>query len=112
MPLHLAKAFNFMEETELIPHLFRTEHRKLVSVLCKLFGIAHVEIAEDIAGDTIGFCENSMEDTVQSIAFFKVPGTPIAYSGVQMSIPSASRSCLRRSATCKGGSSLSRSGLK
>lgn len=47
-----AKAFNFMKETELIPHLFRTEHRKLVSVLCNLFGIAHVEIAEDIAGDT------------------------------------------------------------
>ncbi len=41
-----------MKETELIPHLFRTEHRKLVSVLCRLFGIAHVEIAEDIAGDT------------------------------------------------------------
>ena len=38
--------------TELIPHLFRTEYRKLVSVLCKLFGIEHIEIAEDIASDT------------------------------------------------------------
>lgn len=41
-----------MEQTELIPHLFRTEYRKLVSVLCKLFGINHIEIAEDIVSDT------------------------------------------------------------
>lgn len=41
-----------MESNELIPHLFKTEYRKIVSVLCKLFGIAHVEIAEDIANDT------------------------------------------------------------
>lgn len=41
-----------MNEQELIPHLFRTEHRKIVSVLCKLFGIEHIEIAEDIVGDT------------------------------------------------------------
>jgi RNA polymerase sigma factor (sigma-70 family) len=38
--------------TELIPHLFRTEYRKIVSVLCKLFGIAYIEIAEDIVSDT------------------------------------------------------------
>jgi RNA polymerase sigma factor (sigma-70 family) len=38
--------------TELIPHLFRTEYRKLVSVLCKLFGIEYIEIAEDIVSDT------------------------------------------------------------
>lgn len=41
-----------MEQTELIPHLFRTEYRKIVSVLCKLFGIEHIEIAEDIVSDT------------------------------------------------------------
>jgi RNA polymerase sigma factor (sigma-70 family) len=41
-----------MEEKELIPHLFRTEYRKIVSVLCKLFGIEHIEIAEDIVSDT------------------------------------------------------------
>jgi RNA polymerase sigma-70 factor (ECF subfamily) len=40
-----------MNETELIPHLFRTEYRKIVSVLCKTFGIDHIEIAEDIASD-------------------------------------------------------------
>jgi RNA polymerase sigma factor (sigma-70 family) len=41
-----------MQETELIPHLFRTEYRKIVSVLCRLFGIEHIEIAEDIVSDT------------------------------------------------------------
>jgi RNA polymerase sigma factor (sigma-70 family) len=41
-----------MKETALIPHLFRTEYRKIVSVLCKLFGIGHIEIAEDIVSDT------------------------------------------------------------
>ncbi|MBC7863760.1 MAG: RNA polymerase subunit sigma [Bacteroidia bacterium] len=41
-----------MEEKELIPHLFRTEYRKIISVLCKVFGIEHIEIAEDIVSDT------------------------------------------------------------
>lgn len=41
-----------MAAQQLIPHLFRTEYRKLVAVLCKLFGIEHVEIAEDIASET------------------------------------------------------------
>jgi RNA polymerase sigma factor (sigma-70 family) len=41
-----------MEQQELIPHLFRTEYRKITAVLCKLFGISHIEIAEDIASDT------------------------------------------------------------
>jgi len=41
-----------MKQVELVPHLFRTEYRKIVSVLCKLFGIEHIEIAEDIVSDT------------------------------------------------------------
>ncbi|HMI03672.1 MAG TPA: sigma-70 family RNA polymerase sigma factor [Pedobacter sp.] len=42
-----------MTQTEgLLPHLFRTEYSKITAVLCKLFGIEHVEIAEDIASDT------------------------------------------------------------
>ena len=44
--------FLFMEQQDLIPHLFRTEFRKITSVLCKVFGIDHIEIAEDIAGET------------------------------------------------------------
>ena len=41
-----------MERQELIPHLFRTEYRKIVSVLCKRFGFDQIENAEDIASDT------------------------------------------------------------
>ncbi|MGN6398380.1 MAG: RNA polymerase sigma factor [Mucilaginibacter sp.] len=41
-----------MEKQELIPHLFRTEYRKIISVLCRRFGFAYVETAEDIASDT------------------------------------------------------------
>ncbi len=41
-----------MQEQELIPLLFRTEYTKITAVLSKLFGLAHIEIAEDIASDT------------------------------------------------------------
>ena len=41
-----------MNQQELIPHLFRTEYRKIVSVLYKRFGFDEIEIAEDIASDT------------------------------------------------------------
>ncbi|TLV03842.1 RNA polymerase sigma factor [Dyadobacter luticola] len=41
-----------MEEQVLIPHLFRTEYRNIVGVLCYRFGIEHVELAEDIVSDT------------------------------------------------------------
>jgi len=41
-----------MKKNELIPHLFRTEYRKIVAVLCKHFGFDEIEIAEDIASDT------------------------------------------------------------
>lgn len=41
-----------MEQQELIPHLFRTEYSKIVSVLCRRFGFEQIEIAEDIASDT------------------------------------------------------------
>ncbi len=54
MPLYLYLGILFytMENPELIPHLFRTEYQKIVSVLCSLFGIHHIEIAEDIVSDT------------------------------------------------------------
>jgi RNA polymerase sigma factor (sigma-70 family) len=41
-----------MKQQELIPHLFRTEYRKIVAVLCKRFGFDEIEVAEDIASDT------------------------------------------------------------
>jgi RNA polymerase sigma-70 factor (ECF subfamily) len=46
--------FFFMnsDNTELLPNLFRTEYRNIVSVLAYSFGIKHIEIAEDIVSDT------------------------------------------------------------
>jgi RNA polymerase sigma-70 factor (ECF subfamily) len=41
-----------MQQQELIPHLFRTEFRKITAVLCKFFGISHIEVAEDLASET------------------------------------------------------------
>jgi RNA polymerase sigma-70 factor (ECF subfamily) len=41
-----------MLEQELIPGLFRTEYRKITAVLSRLFGLEHIEIAEDIVSDT------------------------------------------------------------
>ncbi len=41
-----------MLQNELIPKLFKTEYSKIVAVLCKLFGLDHIETAEDITNDT------------------------------------------------------------
>jgi RNA polymerase sigma factor (sigma-70 family) len=41
-----------MDQPALLPNLFRTEYQKIVSVLSHLFGIDHIEIAEDIVSET------------------------------------------------------------
>jgi RNA polymerase sigma factor (sigma-70 family) len=41
-----------MNQQEVIPHLFRTEFRKITAVLSKFFGIGHIETAEDVASET------------------------------------------------------------
>jgi RNA polymerase sigma factor (sigma-70 family) len=41
-----------MQEQELLPHLFRTEYRKIISVLGRHFGFEQISLAEDIASDT------------------------------------------------------------
>lgn len=41
-----------MQSHELVPHLFRTEFCKIVSVLCKIFGTEQMGLAEDIASET------------------------------------------------------------
>jgi len=61
-----------MNEQELIPHLFRTEYRKIVSVLCKRFGFEQMETAEDIASDT--FLTAS-----QTWAYKGIPPNPAAW---------------------------------
>ncbi len=40
------------EINKLLPHLFRNEYAKMTAVLCRYFGLKHIEIAEDIASDT------------------------------------------------------------
>jgi RNA polymerase sigma factor (sigma-70 family) len=41
-----------MQKDNILPHLFRTEYRKIIAVLYRHFGFEHPEIAEDIASDT------------------------------------------------------------
>ena len=41
-----------MEQPTLIPHLFRTEFRKIATALSKFFGTEHLEVAEDITSET------------------------------------------------------------
>ncbi len=41
-----------MNESNIIPHLFRTEYSKMVSVLTRSFGLEYIETAEDIISET------------------------------------------------------------
>ncbi|TGK10493.1 sigma-70 family RNA polymerase sigma factor [Leptospira selangorensis] len=41
-----------MQSPEILPHLFRNEYTKIVSVLCKHLGFERIEIAEEIASET------------------------------------------------------------
>ena len=61
-----------MEQRELIPHLFRTEFSKITSVLCKLFGFKHIEVAEDIAGDTFLLA-------YETWSYKGIPANPVAW---------------------------------
>jgi RNA polymerase sigma factor (sigma-70 family) len=45
-------ANDFPTNNELLPHLFRVEYSKMTAVLSRLFGLKHIEIAEDIASET------------------------------------------------------------
>lgn len=61
-----------MQQPELIPHLFRTEYRKITAVLCKLFGMEHMETAEDIASDTF-------LAAVETWSYKGLPPNPVAW---------------------------------
>ena len=61
-----------MAQQELIPHLFRTEYRKIVAVLCHYFGFGQMEIAEDITSDTF-------LAAAQSWALQGIPPNPTAW---------------------------------
>jgi RNA polymerase sigma factor (sigma-70 family) len=62
----------FMQQQELIPHLFRAEYRKIISVLYKRFGFDQIESAEDIASDTFA-------TAAQSWAMNGIPANPTAW---------------------------------
>ncbi len=49
--MHDDAASQESKSAELIPHLFRTEWRKMTSVLCRRFGIAQLDLAEDIVSE-------------------------------------------------------------
>ena len=72
MPLNFDRHFFFMQDDKLIPHLFRTEFRKITAVLCKLFGIEHIEVAEDIAGETF-------LSAVETWTYKGIPENPTAW---------------------------------
>ncbi|MDR6570600.1 RNA polymerase sigma factor [Chitinophaga ginsengisegetis] len=61
-----------MAQAELIPHLFRTEFRKITAVLCKVFGIEHLEVAEDIASETF-------LSAMETWAYKGIPENPTAW---------------------------------
>ena len=61
-----------MGRDEIIPHLFKTEYRKIVSVLCKRFGFDQIETAEDIAGDTF-------LSAAQTWGIGGIPENPVAW---------------------------------
>jgi RNA polymerase sigma factor (sigma-70 family) len=57
---------------DLIPNLFRTEYQKIVAVLVRRFGIAHIETAEDIVSDTF-------LTATESWSYQGVPDNPTAW---------------------------------
>ena len=70
--MYFTKAFYFMNQEELIPHLFRTEFRKIAAVLGKLFGIDRIGVAEDIASATF-------LSAVETWTYKGIPENPTAW---------------------------------
>lgn len=61
-----------MDHHDLIPHLFRTEHSKITAVLCKKFGLTHIETAEDIVSETFAVA-------LESWPYKGIPDNPVAW---------------------------------
>lgn len=61
-----------MDQQELIPHLFRSEFRKITSVLGKLLGADRLEMAEDIASETF-------LTAMESWTYKGIPENPVAW---------------------------------
>jgi len=61
-----------MKDQELIPHLFRAEFSKITVVLCKIFGLEHIELAEDIASETF-------TTALETWPYKGIPENPVAW---------------------------------
>lgn len=57
---------------EIIPHLFRREYGKMTAVLCRHFGLQHIQVAEDIVSDTF-------LKAAEHWAIYGVPDKPLAW---------------------------------
>jgi RNA polymerase sigma factor (sigma-70 family) len=79
-----------MQQPELIPHLFRTEYRKIIAVLCKRFGFDQLETAEDIASDTF-------MSAAQTWGLQGIPSNPVAW--LYAVAKNKARNVLQRQAT-------------
>jgi len=51
---------------QIVEHLFRTEYGKLVAILTRLFGSAHIQLAEDVVQDTL----------ISALEYWSINGTP------------------------------------
>jgi RNA polymerase sigma factor (sigma-70 family) len=61
-----------VNNSNLVPHLFRTEYSKIIAVLCKRFGFHHIEIAEDIASETFALA-------METWTYKGIPENPAAW---------------------------------
>ena len=61
-----------MYQQELIPHLFRTEFRKIVAVLARYFGVDQLQVAEDIASETFLLA-------IETWPYKGLPANPVAW---------------------------------
>lgn len=61
-----------MSDSTIVPHLFKTEYSKMVSVLTKSFGLEHIAIAEDIVSETF-------LSALDSWPYKGIPDNPVAW---------------------------------
>ncbi|HEY2649404.1 MAG TPA: sigma-70 family RNA polymerase sigma factor [Puia sp.] len=78
-----------MKENELLPHLFRTEYRKIISVLVRHYGFEQLSVAEDIVSDTFLIA-------AETWGIKGLPGNPVAW--LYTVAKNKSRDLLRRNA--------------
>jgi RNA polymerase sigma factor (sigma-70 family) len=79
-----------MSQQPVIEHLFRSEYRKIVAVLCRRFGFEDMEAAEDIASDTF-------VTAAQSWGYNGLPPNPTAW--LYSVAKNKAKNYLQRSAT-------------